>query len=72
MSRIGDDTMKERIEKKLGCSIEEYFKKRDELFESLKGPEGEVFEGEVYNPLVELETEELDFLSDYVLTMKIA
>lgn len=59
--------MKERIEKKLGCSIEEYFKKREELFAKLEG-----LEGEVYNPLVELETEELDFLSDYVLTMKIA
>ena len=59
--------MKERIEEKLGCSIEEYFKKRLELFDKYEG-----LEIEIPNPLVGLEWEELDFIDNYIRHMDIA
>ncbi len=55
--------MKERIEKKLGCTIEEYLTKREEMFSE--------FDTEAdceVNPLAEMLTyEELDYLTEYVL-----
>lgn len=53
--------MKERIEKKLGCTIEEYIKKRLEFLNEYKG-----LEIETPNPLVNLDADELDFLGEYL------
>lgn len=58
---IRPDNLQERIEKKLGCSIEEYFEKRLRLAEEFEG-----CEIETPNPLVELDWDELDYIGEYL------
>ncbi len=58
--------MKERIEKKLGCTIDEYFDKRAAMFGK--------FDGETDcedNPLTELDYDELDYLTEYVMQKRL-
>ena len=58
--------MKERIEKKLGCTIEEYFNNRAAMF-------GE-HDGEIDcedNPLTELDYDELDYITEYIMQKRL-
>lgn len=58
--------MRKRIEKKLGCTIEEYFDKRAVMFGK--------YLGEVDcedNPLTELDYDELDYITDYVMKKRL-
>ena len=58
--------MKERIEQKLGCTIEEYINRKHEVFKKYEGYEAD---GDLTFP--ELTIEELDFITEY-LKQKIA
>lgn len=53
-------SMKRSIEKKLGCTIEEFFEEWEKTCSSIK------YECEMHDPLSDLTFEELDFLTDYI------
>jgi len=59
--------MKERIEAKLGCTIEEQFKRLEALHNEYSDREIEMV-----NPLEVLTWEELDFVEDYINSKKVS
>ena len=59
--------MKEQIEKKLGCTIEEYIKKEDDIYNGC----GDL-ECDWDDPFTKLTNEEIDFYADYIKSLKAA
>ena len=53
--------MKEQIERKIGCTIEEYYHKMQEFW--MNKPNTEV---DCENPLTAFSDEELDFMDEYI------